>query len=271
MTARTLLPPLPPRLLLEAESFEGLIDLRAFAAANPQLPVLSRNPLVVRLDDSLFYLARFGVVVAWNASQDQLRAFHARLQATPGVGPRVEPAGDRLTVYADAAQDQAGFNEVWIKDLTLEKLTVISLALAKSVALDRFEAEVSAAMAKTQPLLSSLRTEGRIRLGHREVLKIIGFAMDVGASVLNSLTLFEDPPEAWEDEALDRLHRALSEQFDLLRRGEAINRKLAYVTDAGQILMDLLSTRKAHQLEWIVIVLIFIETVFFVGHEGLLR
>ncbi len=45
MTApRPSLPPLPPRLLLEADYFDGQIDLRAFAAANPELPVLFRTP-----------------------------------------------------------------------------------------------------------------------------------------------------------------------------------------------------------------------------------
>lgn len=261
------LPELPRQLLLQADYFAGQVDLRAFLAANPQFRVVSRTPLLLALDDALFYLTRFGSVVSWNASDVQSRSFHACLAALPGVGPRMVSAGDRLTVYTDAPEDRAGFNEVWVHGLTAAKVGIVSLALAQSVALDHAEMEVSAAMAKTQPPVASLRTEGRIRLGHQQVLKIVGFAMATRAMVLDNLTLFDDPPETWESEALDRLHRALAEQFDLPRRAEAVNRKLDYLADAGQVLTDLLSTRKAHQLEWIVIALIFIETALFVLHE----
>lgn len=265
------LPPDPPPILIQAECLDGPIDLKAFLEAHPAYRVLCRSPLVVEREGTTFYLSRFGVVVAWQAPPEHLRTLREDLLALPGAGRLLDSAADRLIVHPGADADRVGFNEIWLKDLSPEKIRVVSRILAQSVALDHFELEVSAAMAKTQPLLASLRRRGRIAAGHREVLKIVGFAMDVRGTVLNGLTLFEDPPETWEDEALDRLHRGLAEQFDLPRRGAAVSQKLDYLSDSGQVLMDLLSTRKAHQLEWIVIVLIFIETATFLWTELILK
>ena len=93
--------------------------------------------------------------------------------------------------------------------------------------------------------------------------------MEVRAVVLDNLTLFDDPPESWESESLAHLDAALFDQFDLEERLSAINQKLAYLHDAGATLMDLLNNRKNHRLEWIVIILILIETLVFIWKEVL--
>jgi uncharacterized Rmd1/YagE family protein len=85
--------------------------------------------------------------------------------------------------------------------------------------------------------------------------------------VLENLTLFDDPPESWESESLAHLDSALFDQFDLEERINAINQKLVYLKDAGSTLMEVLTNRKSVRLEWIVIVLIAIEVVFFLWKE----
>jgi required for meiotic nuclear division protein 1 len=146
-------------------------------------------------------------------------------------------------------------------------LKIISLALAQSVALDFFEGAVSRAMARFEPVVHALRDRGRLRLGHREAMKIVGFALEVHAAVLENLTLFDDPPETWESESLAHLDGALFAQFDLEERLSAIQQKLAYLTDAGARVMDALAHRKNVRLEWVVIVLIAVETAMFLWKE----
>ena len=166
-----------------------------------------------------------------------------------------------------AAEDSVGFSEVRLREFTLEKLLIVSLTLAQSVALDHFEAAVSRAMARFQPVVSALSNEGKLVLPHREVLRIVGFAMEVRAAVLDNLTLFDDPPETWESESLAHLDSALYSQFDLEERLGAIKEKLTYLNDAGATLLDLLNTRKNHRLEWIIILLILVEILLFLGKD----
>jgi uncharacterized Rmd1/YagE family protein len=88
---------------------------------------------------------------------------------------------------------------------------------------------------------------------------------------VGGLALFDAPAETWEDEALDRLHHALHRQLDLKERLEALHRKLACLNEAAGTVMGVLSNRTSHRMEWIIIILITIETVSFLWKEFLFR
>ena len=249
---------------LQADYFDGQIDLKAFCAAHQHHPILGTNPLVLDPQKGSFvFLTRFGGVVFWNCPETLIRQVHEELRVLPGLSSLEEQARDFLAVKTGVAEDSVGFNEVRLRDLTLEKLRIVSLTLAQSVALDHFEAAVSRAMARFQPVVSALSHEGKLLLPHREVLRIVGFAMEVRAAVLDNLTLFDDPPETWESESLAHLDSALYGQFDLEERLSAINQKLIFLTDMNSTLTTLLANRKSHRLEWIVIILILLEILLF--------
>jgi len=266
---RTLLPDGGAKeFALQADYFDGQIDLKIFCATHPHHPILGTNPLVLEPQKgSYVFLARFGGIVFWNCPDSLIRQIHEELKSLPGLSQLEERARDFLQVQVGAAEDSVGFSEVHLQELTLDKLRIVSLTLAQSVALDHFEAAVSRAMARFQPVVRALSHEGRLQLPHREVLRIIGFAMEVRAAVLDNLTLFDDPPETWESESLAHLDSSLFDQFDLEERLGAIREKLAYLHDAGTSFLGLLDTRKNHRLEWIIILLILVEILLFVGKE----
>ncbi len=247
-----------------ADYYEGQIDSKTYRAKNPHHRVISANPLVVEPEQgSYVYLEKFGAVVFWNCSEITIASIHEELKTLASPGLRVEGVRDQVTVHVGAPEEHVGFSEVWLRELTLDRLKIVSLALAQSVALDHFERTVSEALARFQPVMAGLALQGRLRLNHHEAMKIIGFAMQVRAAVLDNLTLFDDPPETWESESLAHLDSDLFDQFDLEERLGAIQQKLAYLSDAGARVIDLLATRKSHRLEWIVIALIAVEIVFF--------
>ena len=261
-------PSAPIELVLQADYFEGQIDIRAYRARHPHYPVISSNPLVLEPEPrSWIYVERFGAVVFWNCPELLVQSFLRDLQELPGAGPRIGSTHDSLTIHVGAEADTVGFSAVWLKELTLEKLKVVSLTLAQSVALDYFETAVSTAMAKFHPVVRTMREEGKLNLRHSEVLSLVGFAMEIRSVVLENLTLFDDPPESWESESLAHLDSALFDQFDLEERINAINQKLLYLKDAGSTLMEVLTNRKSVRLEWIVIILIAVEVVLFVWME----
>lgn len=245
---------------LQADYFEGQIDLKALRARCPHYRVLSANPLVLELEAGRWaFVEKFGAVVCWNVPPDLARAFLAELVELPGLGGRVEHAHDSLRVEVGAEADRVAFNAVALRELSLDRLKVISLALAQSVALEHFETAVGQALAQVQPVVEALQAKGRLVPPRREVLRMVGFGLRVRAAVLQNLTLFDDPPETWESEALAHLDSALFDQFDLEERLKAITQKLAYLQDAGHTFLELLNTRKAAMLEWIIIGLIAFE------------
>ncbi len=253
---------------LQADYFVGQIDLKAFCATHTHHPILGTNPLVLEPQKgSYVFLSRFGGVVFWNCPEPLIRQVHEELKSLPGLNQLEEQTRDFLKVKIGAAEDSVGFSEVQLQAFTLEKLRIVSLTLAQSVALDHFEGAVSQAMSRFQPVVRALSQEGKLVLPHREVLQIVGFALEVRAAVLNNLTLFDDPPETWESESLAHLDSALYGQFDLAERLGAIREKLGYLHDAGATFLGLLDTRKSRKLEWIIILLIFVELVLFIWKD----
>lgn len=264
MAPPLLIPGSPAFVELKADYFEGQLDPKAYRTRFPHHAVLSANPLVIEPQRGAFvYLEKFGAVVFWNCSDALVASLLEELSTLDGLGGRVEAVRDHLRVHIGAEADRVGFSEVWLRDLSLDTLQIVSLALAQSVALDHFEGAVKAAMARFEPVVRELGEHGRLTLRHRQALQLVGFTLEVRAAVLQNLTLFDDPPETWESERLAHLDGALFDAFDLEERLGAIQQKLAYLADAGARVMDVLTTRKNHRLEWIIIGLIAVEIVFF--------
>lgn len=254
---------------LVADYFEGQIDLKAFRAQFLHYTVLCANPLVIEPEAGSFvYIEKFGGVVFWNCSETLIATLLDEIGELEATGKRYEIVRDTLRVHVEAEDERVDFSDVWIGDLTLGKLKIISLALAQSVALDYFEGSVKRAMSRFSPVMRDLSHHGKLFLSRHETLKTIGFAMEVRAVVLDNLTLFDAPPETWESETLAHLDSALFDHFDIEERHSAIQQKLSYLSDAGARVMDVLTTRKSHQLEWIVIILIAVEVVFFLWKEA---
>jgi uncharacterized Rmd1/YagE family protein len=252
---------------LQADYYAGHLDLKRFCSANPQHPVLGASPLVLEPQAGSFvFLSLFGGVVYWNCPEEVIREFHEELRALKGSNQLEERVRETLKVRVGMPNDSVGFSEIQIRNFTLENLRVVSLTVAQSVALDHFEDAVRQVMVSFQPVVRGLSRNGKL-LAHREVIRIIGFALEVRVAVLDSLALFDDPPESWESESLSHLYNALFGQFDLARRLGSIREKLHYLQDAGATLLGLLDTRKNQELEWIVILLIFVELVLFVWKE----
>jgi len=251
------------RLRVRAVYLEGQIDLKRFRAQNPDYPVLAADPLIVEpISGSFLVVMKFGALVFWNCTEDLQRSLLSEAQRL--TNSQAERMEDWLDVFVGAGENAITFNEVRLKELSLERMSIISQAVAQSVALDYIEREVATALSRFEPVIAGIRSTGRLRLSVKEVLKDIGFALQVRSTVLANLTLFDRPPETWESEMLERLDSQLYDFFDLEERLSAINQKVAYFTDMSSMFMDFLRDRRTVHLELAILVLIFIEILIFI-------
>jgi len=252
------------RLKVRAVYLEGQIDLKAFRRRNAEYPVLAADPLIFEpLRGSFLVVTKFGALVFWNCPEPLQRTVLADARALMGDS-QAERMEDWLDVLVGAGENAVTFNEVRLKELSLDRISIISLAFAQSVALDHIEREVAAALSRFEPVVADIHHTGKLRLSVRQVLKAVGFSLQVRSIVLANLTLFDKPPETWESEMLERLDSQLYDFFDLEERLSAINQKVAYFTDMSSIFMNLLSDRRSVQLELAILVLILIEVVVFI-------
>ena len=97
-----------------------------------------------------------------NCPEALISLIHEELRALPMHHLLEEQARDFLMVKVGAPEDSVGFSEVQLREFSLEKLGIVSLALAQSVALDHFEGAVSRVMARFQPVVAALAHNGRL-------------------------------------------------------------------------------------------------------------
>jgi required for meiotic nuclear division protein 1 len=73
------------------------------------------------------------------------------------------------------------------------------------------------------------------------------------------LYILDDPNLVWDNEDLAVLNRLLKANFDINTRFKDLDYRLQIVEDNLRLFTDVLNVRESSRLEWIVIVLIFIE------------
>ncbi|HUN99459.1 MAG TPA: RMD1 family protein [Bradyrhizobium sp.] len=225
--------------------------------------ILSNTPLSIRTPGSgVAVLFRYGVVVLIDMSPQQERDFLGKLSTyVSGKFDRYEEeiATVRLT---DADEDQVPVGgPIQVKSMSHERLLVIADALAKSVVLAHDERQVASVFEVIEPFARELATRGKARLDRTGILKLIGNALLVQHRVSGRVAITEKPDALWERPDLERLYARLEDEYELRERVEALNRKLAVISETANTLADIIDTRRSLRLELIIIALIAFEAV----------
>jgi required for meiotic nuclear division protein 1 len=224
---------------------------------------LSAVPLAVRVGkEGVAVLFRYRAVVFIGMSTEDEAACLERL--TSRIGGRLTPPEEETATFERAreGEDQvAAGGPIQVRDLSLERLLVISDALAKSVVLAHDEREVAKVFETIEPFVRELATSGKTRRNRRGILRLIGDALLVQHNVSGRVAIAEKPDALWDRPDLERLYARLEDEYELMQRVEALNRKLAVVAETANTFADIIDTRRSLRLEIIVVLLIAFEIV----------
>jgi required for meiotic nuclear division protein 1 len=258
------------RIPYKAWYFRSTIDEEQVLKKFQEFTIEFLDPLVVKIDDShRVMITSFGAVVFYSFDEEIAKLVASRIIETLSDSFVVKEVEDRLIVETDKPMEKFLYNEVWLKadDSTATQMRIIAMLLAQSVALDHLEREADAALTGFTQYLDNLRENGRIRMSTRHILQNIGFAMQTRFMVLNNVALFDKPAETWQSKAIKDLYQGLQDFFDIAERQEVLATKLDFISENTRMLFEVLSSRKSHYLEWIVIILIAVEIVGFGLYE----
>jgi required for meiotic nuclear division protein 1 len=222
------------------------------------------DPLVIKIDDiHRVMVTSFGAVVFFSFDDEISRIVSGRIVETLQDSMVVKEVEDRLIVETGKNEERFMHNEVWLKDdATMPtRMRIIAMLLAQSVALDYLEREADNALQGFQSYLDNLRERGRISIPTHKILQNIGFAMQTRFMVLNNVALFDKPAETWESESIENLYQGMYDFFDIAERQEVLAAKLDFISENTRMLFEVISSRKSHYLEWIVIILIAFEII----------
>ncbi len=151
-------------------------------------------------------------------------------------------------------------------DITLPQSDILtklafSHGLAQSVQLSVFEKLIQKRIYESRNAPRSLAKFGKLVMSRTEIGRMMGKII-VDRNTINLHTDILDTPEFfWEYSDLEPLYRLIAQDLDIAARISVLNRRLDIVKDLFEMLSHEVQYQHSSRLEWIIIVLIFIEVV----------
>ena len=167
----------------------------------------------------------------------------------------------KIQVAKEAEEPIPVGGPILVREFSLERLLVVSDALAKSVVLGRDEREVTNVFDTIEPFARELATFGKTSRNRTDLLKLMGNALLVQHRLSGRVAVGEKPDVLWDRPDLERLYARLEDEYELSERAETLNRKLEVIADTASRLADIVDTKRSLRLEIIVVFLIAFEIV----------
>jgi uncharacterized Rmd1/YagE family protein len=213
-------------------------------------------------DGAVAFVFPYGVVVIFGAGADVVSGIVEDLRDHV-----IEPVGifeveTAIIEVAPFAEEQVQIGgRVLLREASTERLLLTATVLARSVILARDETLIGDAFERIEPLVRTMRTEGRAGMPARGVMQQIGEVLSTRHRMVGRAQIGEKPDLLWDHPELERLYARLEDEFELDERARAIDRKLDALGDAADILLNLVQEKRAVRMELAIIALIAFEIV----------
>ena len=180
-----------------------------------------------------------------------------------GAGTRAarNPETDQIQVRVNpAGEDQIEpSGVVSLADASLERLQIIANVLSKSLVLGHSEARIAGVFDRIEPLAVGLQRKGRPGAQARDLLRQIGDVLLTQHRMVGRVEVEEKPDVLWDHPELERLYARLEDEYELVERSRAMERKLALISETAGTLIELVHNQRSLRLEWYIIGLIGLE------------
>jgi len=232
------------------------LDLKSFKIAD----CLATTPLTLEVEDSggIAILFRYGVVVLFGMQPEAEARFIETLKSLV-TNHYLQPETEKMDIHSGQSSIGVQSGAVSLDDITLEKLQVIADALSKNLVLTLYEKKVASEFDKIEPLAQELALHGRVSAGSKKLLSKIGHMLLIQHRMVGRAEIGDKPETLWNFPQLGGLYASLEDEFELLERQSALNRKLGLISETAQTLADVWDNKQLHKLEWYVIGLILFE------------
>lgn len=221
--------------------------------------ILNPTRLVYELGENCFCIFyNFGSVVFFNVDNDAQNTTLERLKNFLSLSGAPATSDEFVLEVQRRAKNTVSFDKVVVDKVNRDKVELISLILAQSVALEYFENKV-------EGILNQLNT-----IKPKDMRNFIMMAMATKQNLIGTLYLLEKPEETWENKILDDLHQEATMMFELRERFRAIDYKLKTIQENLELLANFTTNRQMIILE-AAIVGLFVLDILLVGYELFLK
>jgi uncharacterized Rmd1/YagE family protein len=208
------------------------------------------------------FVFRHGAIVLFGVSPHAEKLFLEGLRdqiIDPLSIPEFETAA--IEVAPDHEEQVDAHGNILLRELTPERLLISSTVLARSVALAHDEMRIAETLDRIEPLVTALRTQGRVGHPIRSVMRQVGEVMGAQHRMVGRTLIREKPEVLWDHPELDRLYSRMEAEFELGDRAQVVEHKLRVIGEAARAFLNVIQDRRSVRLELAIIALIAFEIV----------
>ena len=215
--------------------------------------------LFYKYEKGYVFVLNYGVVVFANVDDVQSSTFISLLTkySVNHLSNRLHE--DFIIERKEILQPEFSYNSLSVSEINEDVIRIAMLQVAQSLALDFYQDVAQQLLDDTVKLTTQLEMFGRLKISKRTLLKFIGKALNTKNRIIDNLYIFDTPSVVWENEVLGKVNDGLTKTFDISIRFKELEYMLKLVESNLTVFVELTNAKESKRLEWIVIILIFIE------------
>ncbi|WP_369412565.1 RMD1 family protein [Pelosinus baikalensis] len=166
---------------------------------------------------------------------------------------------DEYKIEINSESESAINNDYMVtKQIAEYQFDIVSTVLAKSVALEKIEADISRVLDEIEEVVNNLY-RGELTVSDEKLAKMSASILEFKLSTISYVMLLDKPAITWNNEGASELFDELTILFELADRYEKLRHKIDTLMDIIEVFSGLAHSRRGTRLEWAVIILIGIE------------
>lgn len=245
-----------------AYQISGQIDLKKFVLAHSgNILQLDANDYFCRSEKGQYlYLFKYGVACFLGYQETEIGSLIRQIQECSTIEME-DKIQEEYDIQIDPGAFEIGFNHITIGEADPASIKLIMLNISQSVALHYYSNQTGKLLEDIQNYTLQLEKYGSFKISWVKLKMFIGRALNIKNRIADNLYIFDMPPMAWENEHLHKIDQGMKKEFYLQARTRNIQDDIKIITDNLELFTNFIFHRKNAFLEWIVILLIFIEVM----------
>jgi uncharacterized Rmd1/YagE family protein len=215
--------------------------------------------LFYKYEQGYVFVLNYGVVVFANVDDVQRSAFIAILTTYCVNHLENRLLEDFIIEKKETSQPEFSYNSLSVNEINDDVIRIVMLQVAQSLALDFYQETAQQLFDDTVHLTNQLEALGKLDISKKNLLKFIGKTLNTKNRIIDNLYIYDTPSMVWEDEFLGKVNGGLTKTFDISIRFKELEYMLKRVESNLSVFVELTNAKESKRLEWIVIILIFIE------------
>lgn len=232
------------------------LNLKKYRNANR----IALTPLTVQIGkEGYAVLFRYGVIVFFNVDAAARQDFAARITAYVST-PLTPPIEDMETIVINKDRPEGSYPRyIALDEWTIPKLQLIADILGKSIILSYFEERMSELFDKLETVTSAMTTGKISSTGSRQLVNHVGMTLSIQRLMTGHVEIDDKPEMLWEMSELESFYIHLQDDFEIVERYEALEKKLDLIYKTSETLLGMLHERKSLRVEWYIVILIIFD------------